>query len=111
MAGFIGYSIENMEKDKILDFRDSMETAFAAKLKEDNPELSVEDIVDFLGGANGLYYGYIDFIAWDIFSVVSTFASVCKDMPFEECCFSAFREKSSPVWLKMTESQDENDDK
>ena len=42
----------------ILDFRDNLRDAI---LRD-----AGEEAVTFLGGATGLYCGYLDFIAWDL---------------------------------------------
>lgn len=45
------------------DFRDGLEAAVM--------DAAGEDAVTFLGGASGLYCGYLDFIAWDLDSVLT----------------------------------------
>ena len=47
----------------ILDFRDNLRDAI---LRD-----AGEEAVTFLGGATGLYCGYLDFIAWDLPAVLT----------------------------------------
>lgn len=65
-AGFFYYPLANFENEesseeyskKILDFRDMLEEKMLEKAGSER--------VTFLGGATGISYGYLDFIAWDI---------------------------------------------
>lgn len=100
VAGFIFYPLwsfeedaENKKSDKMLDFRDELEE-FINK-KTENSALC------FLGGATGVFFGYLDFIAWDLKAVLTAaeefFAS--KDfIPY--ACFQAFNEDSESISLK-----------
>ena len=62
VAGFLCYPLAGFEGEKraeqILQFRDALQEAIQ--------EHTGEDAVTFLGGATGLYYGYLDLIAWDL---------------------------------------------
>ncbi len=66
-AGFIHYSLDSFDgegkerSNRIFDFRDELERALEEK----------DDAFTFLGGATGIYNGYIDFIAWDLPEVLS----------------------------------------
>ncbi len=66
-AGFIQYPLDGFtgegkeRSSKIFDFRDELERALEEK----------GDAFTFLGGATGIYNGYIDFIAWDLPAVLS----------------------------------------
>lgn len=66
-AGFFCYPLGGFSGEdraaKILDFRDGLEAAVM--------DAAGEDAVTFLGGASGLYCGYLDFIAWDLDSVLT----------------------------------------
>ncbi len=66
-AGFLLYPLSGFtgeERSKaILDFRDGLRDTI---LREAGAEA-----VAFLGGATGLYYGYLDFIAWDLPAVLN----------------------------------------
>ena len=61
-VGFLAYPVSGFtgedRANKILEFRDNLQEAI---LKN-----AGEEAVTFLGGATGLYYGYLDFIAWDL---------------------------------------------
>ncbi|MBS6915513.1 MAG: suppressor of fused domain protein [Clostridium sp.] len=66
-AGFLyfpleGFSGEN-RAEQILKFRDALQEAVR--------DQAGDDAADFLGGATGLYYGYLDFIAWDLPAVLN----------------------------------------
>ena len=58
LAGFKG----EKRAEQILQFRDTLQEAIQ--------EHAGDDAVTFLGGATGLYYGYLDFIAWDLPAVL-----------------------------------------
>ena len=62
VAGFLCYPLAGFEGEKrgeqILQFRDALQKVIQ--------EQAGDDAVTFLGGAVGLYYGYLDFIAWDL---------------------------------------------
>lgn len=65
-AGFLcfpleGFSGEN-RAEQILKFRDELQKAIRTQ--------AGDDAADFLGGATGLYYGYLDLIAWDLPAVL-----------------------------------------
>ena len=65
-AGFLCYPLDGFtgegRAEEILTFRDA--------LRESVREHAGEDAVTFLGGATGLYYGYLDLIAWDLSAVL-----------------------------------------
>ena len=66
-AGFLCYPLESFtgeERSKaVLDFRDALRDAVLGE--------AGAQAVTFLGGATGLYYGYLDFIAWDLPAVLT----------------------------------------
>ncbi len=66
-AGFLCYPLESFtgeERSKaILDFRDALRDAVLGE--------AGAQAVTFLGGATGLYYGYLDLIAWDLPAVLT----------------------------------------
>lgn len=102
VPGFIYYPLncflEEEERGKaILDFRDGLQ---AAILKG-----AGEDAVVFTGGASGLYYGYLDFIAWDLPAVLNSAVEVLKDSPMEWAAFHTYRRDVSGVTLM--DKQDE----
>lgn len=65
-AGFLVYSLDTLEdedsSDRIFDFRDELTEYLENTCGEDN--------IYITGGATGLYYGYVDFIAWDLQTVL-----------------------------------------
>lgn len=66
-AGFLLYPLSGFTGEErvkaILDFRDNLRDAI---LRD-----AGEEAVTFLGGATGLYCGYLDFIAWDLPAVLT----------------------------------------
>jgi len=66
VPGFFCYPTDDFTGEEraknMLDFRDALEEAVLEK--------AGEDAVTFLGGASGLYCGYLDFIAWDLPAVM-----------------------------------------
>ena len=65
-AGFLCYPVGGFagedRAEQILQFRDDLRDAILEK--------AGAEAVTFLGGATGLYYGYLDFIAWDLPAVL-----------------------------------------
>ena len=62
VAGFFCYPLDGIPDEKqckaILDFREELESAITQQ--------AGEETVTFLGGATGIFCGYLDFIAWDL---------------------------------------------
>lgn len=104
VAGFFGYPLDTLWEEessqKIFDFRDKLENALAA---EDGPE-----ILTLIGGATGLYCGYVDFIAWDIHTVLCKAKEFFEDSSIPWAYFHTFRREAGTVYLK--ESEDEPDE-
>lgn len=95
-AGFFCYPLnsftgENRGKE-ILDFRDSIESAV---LKQ-----AGEEAVTFIGGASGVYYGYLDFIAWDIDAVFQAASDIFEETSLEWVEFYSFKKDAACVVLK-----------
>lgn len=69
-AGFLTYPLDDLKDehgtDRIFDFRDSLIHYLEEKCGE--------DAVCIIGGATGIYYGYVDFIAWDLRAVLDAAA-------------------------------------
>ena len=67
-AGFLCYPLDGFgggnRAEQILQFRDTLQEAIQ--------EHAGSDAVTFLGGATGLYCGYLDFLAWDLPAVLDT---------------------------------------
>lgn len=105
VPGFFCYPLDGFDGEdrgkKVLDFRDALEAAIQ--------EAAGVDAVTFLGGASGLYCGYLDFIAWDLPAVLKAAAAVFADSPAEWSAFHTFRRDVSTVRLTGGED-DEADD-
>ena len=103
-AGFIAFPIEAFGGEdsaaKILDFRDDLEKAIL--------EAAGEDAVCFIGGATGLYCGYLDFIAWDLKAVLDAAADFLRQTELEWASFHSFRRDVGAVWLLKQENDWEN---
>ena len=86
VAGYIAYSLDTFDgedrSDRIFDFRDSLEEALADKAGEDS--------FTVIGGATGLYYGYLDLIAWDLSSVLPAAQEFLTDSGVSEAFFRVF---------------------
>lgn len=101
VSGFIFYPLwdfkedsENKKSDKVLDFRDELEAYI--NQKTDNSAFC------FLGGATGVYFGYLDFIAWDLKAVLTAAEEFFADKDFiPYACFQTFDEDSDSISLKL----------
>ena len=86
-AGFLcyplsGFAGENQSKS-MLEFRDNLQDAI---LREAGAEA-----VTFLGGATGLYHGYLDFIAWDLPAVLTAAQAFFAESGLPYAHFHTFR--------------------
>ena len=103
-AGFLCYPLAGFtgeERSKnILDFRDALQEAILNQ--------AGEEAVTFLGGATGLYCGYLDFIAWDLPAVLTAAQAFFEgsDLPYAH--FHAFRRDVGGVPL-LDEKEPEPD--
>lgn len=103
-AGFLLYPLSGFTGEErvkaILDFRDNLRDAI---LRD-----AGEEAVTFLGGATGLYYGYLDFIAWDLPAVLTAAQEFFEgsDLPYAH--FHAFRRDVGGVPL-LDEKEPEPD--
>ena len=86
-AGFLCYPLEGFTGEErikaILDFRDNLRDAI---LRE-----AGEEAVTFLGGATGLYHGYLDFIAWDLPAVLTAAQAFFAESGLPYAHFHTFR--------------------
>ena len=86
-AGFLCYPLAGFtgeERSKnILDFRDALQEAILNQ--------AGAEAVTFLGGATGLYYGYLDFIAWDLPAVLTAAQAFFEESGLPYAHFHAFR--------------------
>ena len=94
-AGFLCYPLESFtgeERSKaILDFRDALRDAVLGE--------AGAQAVTFLGGATGLYYGYLDFIAWDLPAVLTAAQAFFGKSGLPCAHFHAFRRNVGGVPL------------
>ena len=103
-AGFLCYPIAGFtgeERSKaVLDFRDDLRDTI---LREAGAEA-----VTFLGGATGLYCGYLDFIAWDLPAVLTAAQAFFEESGLPYAHFHAFRRDVGGVPL-LDEKEPEPD--
>lgn len=90
-AGFFCYPLDGFTEDDIFDFRDSLEEALAEECG---------DAVTLIGGATGIYYGYVDFIAWDLRAVLGVAERFFDDTDLPWAGFHVFRRDAVTIPLK-----------
>ena len=104
-AGFLCYPLAGFpgeERSKnILDFRDALQEAILNK--------AGAEAVTFLGGATGLYYGYLDFIAWDLPVVLDAAGAFFAGTGLAWGGFHVFRRDVGTVRLWEQETEPEVD--
>ena len=104
-AGFLCYPINGFtgeERNKaILDFRDALREAILDK--------AGAEAVTFLGGATGLYYGYLDFLAWDLPAVLDAARDFFEASDVAQGVFHVFRRDVGAVRLWEREPEPEVD--
>ncbi len=102
-AGFFLYPIQGFggenATEKALDFRDALEDAVY--------EQAGEDAVTFLGGATGLYCGYLDFIGWDLHTVLQAGQDFLEQSGIPWAQFHSFRRDVGGVTLVNREEEKE----
>ena len=106
VAGFFCYPLDTLREEegsqKIFAFRDKLE----GKLTEGDGQ----DILTIIGGATGIYYGYVDFIAWDIRTALNMAKEFFADTDIPWASFHTFRREAATVHLKNTEDNDQDAD-
>ena len=90
--GFLYWLLEGIDKDEVLPLRDRIEEAIVQK--------AGTDAVTFIGGATGVVYGYLDFIAWDFPSVMDAAKKALNDTPVRLAGFHLFCMDTTGVELK-----------
>ena len=94
-AGYFCYPLYGFQREdrsaQILDFRDEM----ADKIEE----MAGADSFAFIGGASGIYYGYLDFIAWDLKAVLDAAVSVFGKSGIDWVMFHSFRQDADGITL------------
>ena len=103
-AGFLCYPLAGFtgeERSKnILDFRDALQEAILNQ--------AGAEAVTFLGGAAGLYHGYLDFLAWDLPAVLDAAQAFFEESGLPYAHFHAFRRDVGGVPL-LDEKEPEPD--
>lgn len=100
-AGFLCYPVDGFagedRAEQILQFRDDLRDAILEK--------AGAEAVTFLGGATGLYYGYLDFLAWDLPAVLDAARDFFEDCQIGQGGFHTFRRDVGTVrlWEKEIE--------
>ena len=100
-AGFLCYPVDGFagedRAEQILQFRDDLRDAILEK--------AGAEAVTFLGGATGLYYGYLDFLAWDLPAVLDAARDFFEDTQIDQGGFHTFRRDVGTVrlWEKEIE--------
>ena len=99
VAGFFCYPLDTLREEegsqKIFDFRDQLEGVFTTD--------EGMEVLTLTGGATGIYYGYVDFIAWDIRTALQMAMSFFADADMPWASFHTFRRETSTVYLKNAE--------
>lgn len=106
VAGFLFYPLDTLKEDegsqKIFDFRDKLEEALS--------EGDGSEALTLTGGATGLYYGYVDFIAWDIEKALDLASDFFGKTDLPWAGFHTFRREAKAIKLKDQNEDDDTDD-
>lgn len=98
-AGFLLYPLssfsgEGSEK-KAQIFREELQKAIE--------EQAGSDAVTFTGWATGLYYAYLDFIAWDLEPILNAAFAFCREQDMRGAEFHSFRRDAASIVLQSAE--------
>ena len=106
-AGFLCYPLDTLREEessqKIFDFRDKLEETLAAGVGPESLTL--------IGGATGLYCGYVDFIAWDIRAVLQKAKEFFEDTDIPWASFHTFCREAGTVTLKNPPEEGADDER
>ena len=95
VAGFFCYPLDGFSGEdrtqQIFDFRDRLETELAENLGE--------DVLTLTGGATGVSYGYVDFIAWDLTAALNKAGEFFAGSGLPWAGFRVFRRDTQMVTL------------
>ena len=95
-AGYLFYPIDTVESDsrgtQILELRD----AITNELERELP-----DSFMFVGGATGVHFGYIDFIAWDMRDVAAKLPAIAEKNGLSWMAFRNFRRNSESYSVEL----------
>lgn len=102
VAGYFCFPLYGFEGEnrgaQILDFRDD-----SAAMIEKTAGL---DSFSYIGGAAGIFYGYLDFIAWDLKAVLDAAAAVFSQSGLDWVMFHSFRQEAEGIMLFRKEKQE-----
>ncbi len=99
VPGFFYYPLDGVDRKDILTLRDQLEQAITARCGE--------GIVTFIGGATGTCYGYLDFIAWDLRTLLDAAVEVFAGAPLDWAAFHTFRFNVGGIGLKAEASEEQ----
>ena len=103
VAGFLCYPVDRFtgenRTEQILHFRDT--------LQEEIQKRAGIDSAAFMGGATGIYYGYLDFIAWDLPAVLDAARDFFAEYNLDYGAFHVFRRDVGAVRLWEHETEPE----
>ena len=110
VAGFFCYPLDTLREEegseKIFDFRDKLEELFTT--------VDGSEMLALIGGATGLYCGYVDFIAWDIREALNMAKEFFEGTDIPWAIFHTFRREAGSVSLKQqddgTETENQDDE-
>lgn len=97
VPGFFYYPLDGVDRKEILDLRDQLEQAIEARCGQ--------GIVTFTGGATGTALGYLDFIAWDLKTLLDSAVEVFAGAPVDWAAFHAFRRDADGIGLKQKKEE------
>ena len=96
VAGFLCYPLDTLHEEegtqKIFDFRDKLEEKLLSESNQDN--------ITLIGGATGIYCGYVDFIAWDLIAALNIAKEFFAKSDIPWATFHTFRREAGTVNLK-----------
>lgn len=105
-AGFLCYPLNTLWEDgtgkKVFDFREKLEKELTAGDGAENLAL--------IGGATGIYCGYVDFIAWDLVAVLNKAEKFFNETDLPWAVFQTFRHGACAVKLKESPKSDLDDE-
>lgn len=106
VAGFFCYPLDTLREEegtqKIFDFRDKLEEVLTAG--------DSSEVLTLIGGATGLYCGYVDFIAWDIREALNMAKEFFEGTDIPWAIFHTFRREAGTVNLKTPPEEEPGDE-
>lgn len=106
VAGFLCYPLDVFTGEdrsrQIFDFRDKLEEKLAGE--------SGSDILTLIGGATGVNYGYVDFIAWDLQAALYMAKEFFEETDIPWANFHTFRRVADTINLKRTDGNESDNE-